>query len=182
MLPRLTNDSSNWWPPKPLVLGNRVYHWYCWHVMVTDTVYTSNFLQLSITDLENNTSRSFRSKALRLAKFAPNDELDFFGIGDQVETPNLYTNFSLINKTQKHWCLDDAFWNEPHWHTADQYFGVPSRRSAVRDLIDRSFAAACEVCLRTLGHTGPELQRLVEDQTASYVRGWIKFNFSWLSR
>ena len=164
-------SSSDTWPPDPLVLGNRVFHWTCWNVVVNEVIATSRISQLHLTDTNSNESFVLKCNEFCRGEASVGDELSLLGLGDQAADPGRYTRVAWINNTGGGWGLFD-FWERQHFSDEQcmARFGLPRKKKALRNLLEMYYTVLCQICLQNFGYTEPELS----EWTKKNVRFFIK--------
>lgn len=170
---RVTTDSSNWWPAKPLVLGTRIYHWTCWNATVSDMLFTPGMLQLILWD--SNNQREFVLKDSLWPGPPPatkaGDELVVFGIGERVMQNNQYSFVGLVDHRAGQLAHVNGWRSSIPWLRADSYFGVRSKKEG-RNLLMTYYSAVWEVLYRTAGEVGHALVSKAEESARHNLKGW----------
>ncbi len=170
---RITTDDVNWWPPRPLVLGHRIYHWNCWNVTLADMVYVPGMVQLILWDARNRRELVLKDTMWQGQRpwAEPGDPLDVFGIGERTVPGYRYSFVGLANHARGMYAHVNCWRSTINWLEADTYFGTKGKREAQLMLMTY-YAGVGEVLFRTWGGTGALLVQKADEFVRFMLKSW----------
>lgn len=163
----------DWWPPKPLVLGSRIYHWACFKYRVLHVVRTTRTAELHLEGLTDGSHLVINSASLIPFTVHEGDILDAFGLGELAVEQRWYFA-PIVNTTRRVWILSDGWEKTIPWQNAATYFGIRRKRREIHDILTRYLTAACELALRDVCCTPAELAVAVPNNVQYVLKTRLK--------
>lgn len=170
---RITTDEAKWWPPKPLVLCNRVYHWTCWNTTLSDIVYVRGMLQLIVWDDRNQRELVVKDSMWQGANppIQAGDKVDVFGIGERAVQGNQYSFVAIACYSRGVYAHLNCWRASINWADAFRHFGTRNKRDA-RHVLSSYYTGVMEVLFRASGDTGYQLAAKAEREAQFFLRAW----------
>jgi len=171
-------EPVSWWPPQPLVLGSRIYHWACYNVRVQHVVRTPRTAELHVINVNNNQPMVINSPRLVHFRANQSDYVDLFGLAE-MSVEQVWHFTSAVNRTQPSWIMLDSWENTIPWQLAVTHFRIRRKRSELYDLIKQYLTATIEIALRDLGASGAELIALRDKAVNQRLK--TQFRLPWFN-
>lgn len=159
--------------PKPLVMGDYVYHWTFWHGVLIDAVFTPRLAQF-VVERRDGGEIVIKDKEYPF----PDDpdvqaghDVVVAGLGDRA-AGNMYYSCGLVDRSTGAIRHLSCWLRQFDWLTAHQYFGWRTRREA-RDCIRAYYAAVFEVLyLHCDGPLGARFEEEIVPIAEAAIKKW----------
>lgn len=143
------------WPPPPLTMGSRIYHWGLSHGQILDVVCTHNYGQFQVQVDGEPDVKVWKREELRSAPGSPGDRIEIMSLSERAVTSR-WTYVGFINLTRGgfvplHFQVH-AWGNGVQYAQRPEYFGVRTQRAADR-LLERYFYELCFNAMRLCGES-----------------------------
>lgn len=146
----------NWWPPRPLVLGSRIYHWEYFKYQVQLVVRTTRTAEIHVRHEADGQPLVINSPSLARFTVQEGDTLSVFGLGE-LSVQRYWHFVTFVNKSRGNWVVMDGWESTIPWQQAATHFGIRRKRRELHDLLNRYLSSACELALRDLGFSDAEV-------------------------
>lgn len=153
------------WPPPPLTMGNRIFHWVVSQGRILDVVRTHNFGQFQVQVDGEPDIKVWKREELRSSTCAPGDHLDIVSLCERAVS-NRATYVGYVNLTRGGFLplhyLIHAWTANVHYAKRPEYFGVRNQR-AVDQLLERYFYELSYNFMRLCGGSDAESRRFASE-------------------
>lgn len=177
-----SNESTIPWPPQPLILGTRIYHWGLSHGRILDIVRGHSLGQFQVEIQGEPDLKTWKLPELLNTPCMPGDRLEIVSLCEKAAT-NRWTYICYAN-LDRSWFNPLSFlinsWIEHvHYSNRPQYFGVRNQK-AVDQLLEKFFYELAFNGFRLAGHSvdGAQHNAQIAVQGAAKARSryWKRYH------
>lgn len=164
------------WPPPPLTLGTRIYHWGISQGRVLDVIRAHNYGQFQVQVEGEPDVKVWKLEELRTAEAAPGDHIQILSLSERAVT-NRWTYVSFINMTRGGLCplhfMIHAWGASTQYSQLPQYFGVRNHR-AVEQVVASFFYEVTYQTLRLCGDSDASARQFASANASQAAKYHLK--------